>query len=366
MMIICINKKLIRIIVTFAGLLFIFIGCASIFSSTREEIPETDDLFSQLNGYVIIDRPASISAIELPLKEQFIVREPYKTSKAIHRISGPDKQGRIAFIDDDLEFYSLKLIEMRTKNETEILSRKGSHWSHEKENYGISFSYSDTGGFVAFVRNYDGVSKLIPNVYVSIGHLEIIDTDKKSDVKTSIKVLDQGLDWFPDGSKLVYTALIPRFQISKDIETQFADGFGSDMISWPNTPIVTMLNLKDMSTKQLHIGWNPRVSKDGSSIAIQDYQGRIRLYKVSNGSSLPVSVPIGQECHVFSMIGKDYLLYKTIPIKGRKHRMTSTFGRTPIWTLRVAQMNTTRYKTVVQDLDRHRRVSYGVVEQKRN
>jgi hypothetical protein len=50
------------------------------------------------------------------------------------------------------------------------------------------------------------------------------------------------------------------------------------------------------------------------------------------------------------------ILYKTILIEGRKHRWTSTFCRTPYWTLRVAQINTTKYKKLIRDIDRNKRV----------
>jgi hypothetical protein len=358
-----INKKLMNIIIIFVGVLFI--GCTSALSFSSADNPESDDLLRQLNGYIIIDKPkGGIVAIELPSNKEIIIRQPWGISNPVKALGGLDKQGRIAFIDSDLgsKTYSLKIINISTKKETEVFTRPGSYWPHEKQNYGKSFSFSDTGGLAAFVKNYKDDSSLIPNDYVSIGDLEIVNTEKRSTVKTDINILDMGIDWFPDGEKLVYVALMPKDKINKDLTTKFADGFGSEMMTWHSTPVIVLLNLADMSTKQLHIGWNPIVSKDGSLILIQDYKGRIRLYDVSSGDSIPVNVPIGEECRVFSLIGKDFLLYKTIPATGRKHRLTSTFGITPYWTLRVAQMNTTKYKTVIQHLDEHRIVSYGEVQ----
>jgi hypothetical protein len=354
-----IDRKLINTIIIFV--VAMVVGCASGLSSSNANDPESDDLLLHLNGYIIIDRPGDISSIELPSNKQLIVREPCGVDKSsAYALSGPDRKGRIAFIATyATDIYSLKIIDMATKNEKEIFTRPGSYWLHIKENYGKSFSYSGNGKFAAFVRNYDSVPALIPDDYVNIGNLEIVDTEKINTVKTDIKVLDKGLNWFPEGKKLAYVALIPKDKINKDLATNFEDGFGSDMMTWHSTPVVVLLNLKDMSTKQLHIGWNPIVSRDGSSIVIQDYQGRIRLYNIASGASILISVPIGEECHVFSFIGKDFLLYKTIPVVGRKYRFTSTGGRTPFWTLRVAQMNTSKFKTIVEQLDIHRRVSYG-------
>jgi len=350
-----VNKKLINIIIVFVGVLVI--GCVSGLSSSSENNQESDDLLLQLKGYIIIDRPGT-SAIELPSNKQVVIRK-----YGVDALGGPDSQGRIAFIDSDLgaKTYSLKVIDVVTKKETEVFTRQGSYWPHEKENYGKSFSFSQDGGLVAFVKNYKNDFSLMPDDYVGIGHLEIVNAEKRNTIKTDIQVLDKGLNWFPGGKKLVYVAVMPRDKVRHDLVEKFEDGFGSEMMTWHSTPVVVMLNLKDMSTKQLHIGWNPIVSKDGSSILIQDYKGRIRMYKVSSGNSMPVNVPIGEQCHVFSFIGKDIILYKTIPDTDRKYRLTSTLGTTPYWTLRVAQINTSKYKTIVQHLDIHRRVSYGEV-----
>ena len=359
-MMIYIIKKLTNVFVIFSGV--VIIGCLAGLASSSTDYPESDDLLLQLSGYIIMDVPRDISAIELPSNKRFVVRESSGTDKSTaYALSGPDRKGLIAFIDTKYatDVYSLKIIDIWTKNEKEIFTRQGSFWIHKKENYGESFSYSDNGKFAAFVRNYDSVPALIPNDYVKIGNLEIVDIEKRNMVKTDIKVLDKGLNWFPKGQKLAYVGLITKDKINKDLITNFEDGFASEMITWHSIPVVVILNLKDMSTKQLHIGWNPIVSRDGSSIVIQDYQGRIRLYNIASGASIPISVPIGEECHVFSFIGNDFLLYKTIPIAGRKYRFTSTFGRTPYWTLRVAQMNTSKFKTIVEQLDIHRRVSYG-------
>ena len=120
-----VNKKLINIIIVFVGVFVI--GCVSGLSSSSENNQESDDLLLQLNGYIIMDRPEDISAIELPSNEQIVVRERCKTDKSVHSLSGPDRRGRIAFIDSRLEpdIYSLKIIDMWTKKETEASHDRG-------------------------------------------------------------------------------------------------------------------------------------------------------------------------------------------------------------------------------------------------
>ncbi|MEE9912967.1 MAG: hypothetical protein K4571_14740 [Deltaproteobacteria bacterium] len=204
-----INILLILFIVAFT------VSCASGLSNLfKTNPPETDDLLLQLEGYIIMDKPrGGIVARLLPSNTEMIIRKPWGIGDPVKSLGGPDNQSRIAFLEDhDSETYSLKLMDMKTTKETEIFSKKRSSWSHVQENYGKSFSYSAAGGLVAFVRMFKSMPSLIPNSYPHIGDLEIVDTEKGSVVTTDIKALDNGLDWFPDGKRLVYVELIPRGQ----------------------------------------------------------------------------------------------------------------------------------------------------------
>jgi len=327
--------------------------------------PESNDLLTQLHGYILIDKPkGGILAIELPSTKEIIIRKPWgEKNNPVDALSGPDNQGRIAFIDSGLGAtnYSLKVIDLNTQKETEIFTRHGSSWPHETQNYGDSFSLSPTDGVVAFIINYKDDFSLIPNDYVNIGTLEIVKIKNGDVIKTDIKALDKGLSWFPDGKQLAYVALIRKDKLPNHLRTTFDDNFGREMTLWKSIPVTFLVDLTKMSSRPIHIGWNPIVSKDGSSILIQDYEGRIRLYKISSGESVSVNLPPAKQSHVFSFIGQDMLLYKGLPTKGskQKFRLTSTFGTTPYWTLKVAQLNTGKFKTLIQYLDIHRRVSFG-------
>ena len=325
--------------------------------------PESEDLLPQLHGYIIMDRERGIIGIELPSTKEIIIRKPWdKKNNPVDALSGPDNQGRIAFIDSDLgaEIYSLKIIDMATRKETVVFTLHGSYWPQD-ENYGQSFSYSRTGGMVAFITNYKDDLSLIRNDYVNIGTLEIVKTEKGIVIKTKIKALDKGLAWFPDGKQLVYAALVRKNELPHNLKMQFDDGFGREMNAWHSIPVVFVLDVITMSSRPLHIGWNPIVSSDGSSIFIQDYKGRLRKYIMATHDSISVDIPPTKQSHVFSSIGNDVLLYKGLPTKGskQKFRFTSTFGTTLYWTLKVAQLTTGKFKTIEQYLDIHRRVSYG-------
>lgn len=332
--------------------------------------PESGDILPQLHGYIIVDMPrGGIVAIELPSMKEIIIRKPWdEKNSPVDALSGPDNHGRIAFITSNLgsTTYSLKVIDVNTQKETEVFTRHGSSWPHETQNYGHSFSLSPDGGMIAFIINYENNLSLIPNDYVNIGALEIVKIENGSVTKTDIKALDNGLSWFSDGEQLAYAALIRKEELPNNLRTNFDDDFGREMKTWHSVPVTFLLNLAKMSSKPLHIGWNPTVSKDGSSILIQDYEGRMRLYKISSGESTSVNLPPARQSHVFSLIGQDMVLYKGLPTKGskQKFRLTSTFGTTPYWTLKVAQLNTAKFKTVIQHLDIHNRVSFGEITQR--
>src|SRR5438128_1086143 len=90
-----------------AGMSIAAVCCASCASRQARTVPgpETDKLVPQATGYVLMTKPPSgITAIELPsLKETIVRREDAgnpNDTPTIHMLSGPDRDGRIAYIED--------------------------------------------------------------------------------------------------------------------------------------------------------------------------------------------------------------------------------------------------------------------------
>jgi hypothetical protein len=351
-----INKKLVLIF-----LIAIILSSCGVYLPTVDG-PESPELLQHIQGYIITDKAVGgLVAIELPSEKEIVVRKADDNHAPIHCLSGPDNKGRIAVIESGNETYTLKIIDIGARKEREIFTRQGSYWPHYDENYGDSFSFSNSGGMIAYIRNYKSESSFIPNRSIQIGQLVIVNSETGKIMQTEIKALDEGLAWFPDGEKLLYSAIVNRTDLPKNIATSFDDNFAGEMKAWQNIPVVFQLDLKKMIARQLHVGLNPIVSRDGDSVLLQDYAKRMRLYKVSTDESTAIDIPAAKDAQVFSFIGEELFLYRGLPTKGssQKWRFTSTFGRVPIWTLKVAHLKSGKFKTIVQELDIHRRVSFG-------
>lgn len=333
--------------------------------------PEATDLLHDLKGFIMIDRPVGgIVAIELPTLKEMIIRKPWgekekEYKKSIHQFSGPDNKGRIVFLEDQWKEknFSFKVMDMNTKNEDEIFTRTGSMWTFQKENYGESLSLSPKGGLVAFAANNRGVQMENPPALLEVGQLEIWNIDTKEKVQSgNIKILDNGLCWFPDGKRLALVQLISKSELGDNfLKKLVEDSIYKPYKNWNKIPVVSILDLKDNSIRIIDIGIEPVISPKGESVLMRSTinQNFYKLYTLARDGSIPINFS-GQSYQVFSFITEDIILYRGYPTAGteQKWRHTSTGGGIRMFSLKIAQLNTNRFVTILPSIDRWDRISF--------
>src|SRR5437867_2555161 len=133
--------------------------CVSALSpyTTAEEItvagPESDKLLTGVRGYLLTSRNSrDINCIELPTLKETIVRPmrpQVRDDPTIHALSGPDAQGRIAYIEDHFfveneknRRHLLKTIRLDGTENTELFSRPGDAMWASKGEIGKSIALS--------------------------------------------------------------------------------------------------------------------------------------------------------------------------------------------------------------------------------
>src|SRR5205807_755765 len=135
----------------------------------------------------------------------------------IHALSGPDADGRIAYIEDHFfvanetdRRHLLKTIKLDGTQDTELFSRLGNAmWAATPAGHGEighHLALAPVHGRVAFLSGLSSVQ--MPSAYLHVGSVEIWDVDKKAGRKRDIRALDEGLAWFPDGKRLAYVKLV--------------------------------------------------------------------------------------------------------------------------------------------------------------
>ena len=155
--------------------------------------PESKVLATRLSGYVVRTRaPGEIVALTLSTFQQSIVRPAAPADvdlyPTIHALSGPDDDGRIAYIEDHFfvadekdQKHLLKTIKLDGTADMEIFSRRGSAmWAATAAGggeIGMCLALAPSGGKVAFLSELS--DKQMPNALLYEGKIEIWDVAKK-------------------------------------------------------------------------------------------------------------------------------------------------------------------------------------------
>jgi hypothetical protein len=342
------------------------------------EGPESKDLAGRLSGCVIRTKaPGEIVALSLPTLRESIVR-PAAPADAdfyptIHALSGPDKDGRIAYIEDHFcvanekdQKHLLKTIKLDGKADTEIFSRRGSAmWAATPAGggeIGSQLALAPSGGKVAFLSELS--DRQMPDALLYEGKIEIWDVARKIRLDLSPKAIDQPMSWMPDGRRLLYVRLIPRDELPNPATG--LEHFGDYVKDWSAVPAVYVLDTKSGKSDFLQVGWLPVACSDGKTILVGGWKDRSELIwdqlHLEKGESKRVEWP-GAANGAFAAPAEDLVLYWGLPtadapIKYTKHH-SPFIGPKLMLTVKVARIDSPEFQTVVPEIDPRSLVSFG-------
>jgi len=367
----------------FVIVLILFVGITAIFpvacTSTGAESgqagtvpgPESNKLVRATTGFVVFERPygGGISAVELPsLRETTVIPDPPADTSdrpTIHAISGPDDQGRLAYIEDHFfvadkkdRRHLLKTAWIDGSHDTAMFTRPGdAMWATSAAGHGEigrHIALSPTGGRVAFLSATSDVQ--MPGALYIAGSVEIWDVAKKTGNKTNIRAIDDGLAWFPDGKKLAYVKFVEFKAVPPRDE---ADPFGQWFDKWDKLPAVYIRDVDAGTERFLHVGASPVVSSDGAKALVYDCYSNYKLVDIATGKATAAKPP-GE---VFALSDHGVVLTRTSPTAGAKLRYTDNnsplSGPKLILALKLFSLDTSEFQTVVPYIDPRLKVSFG-------
>lgn len=344
--------------------------------------PETDKLLPATTGYVLFafggDQPDGIAvgdivAVHFPSLKNTIVRPATAPNEidmpTIHSLSGPDAEGRVAYVEDHFfvaeeknRRHLLKTIRIDGTRDTELFSRPGDAMWAKNGEIGSDLALSPVGGRVAFLSGLGHVQ--MPSAYLSVGSVEIWDVEKKNRIKATFKALE-GLAWSPDGKRLAYVKLVDRKAAAlADQATQSAP---KSFPGWEKVPAVFIRDVDAETETLLHVGWSPVVSSDGLSVLVSDLEGAWKSVNVATGKAVtaawpglwkPIAIPT-----------RDVALSVCLPTQGKKVRFTehnsALVGPKEMLSLKLAKVNGNEFQTVVPQIDPRACISFGRVVEKK-
>ncbi len=329
--------------------------------------PENPTLMSGLQGYIVIDRSiGGIVGEALPALQEIVIRNPGPEIGTVHSVSGPDSLGRVAFIENyGIENRHLvKVMRIDGSGEELVVERSGDAlWGKE---IGDHLALAPAGGLVAFVINLSTVKMRKPRAYFQRGRIAIWDVDTKEPLQTGTTALDDNLCWFPDGRHLAYVDLLSRDEAVKVLRKHVdpTEDYGTVLIERKQVPVVHVMDTTTGKTEALHVGLGPVVSADGTRVLMRDLEGRWRMFDLDRQRSEPVSAPGRAWPGAIALFDANLVLYWAWPTEGTELRWTqhnsSLVGPKPMLTLKVADLRTGDFRTLVPYIDPRRDVSYGV------
>ncbi len=325
--------------------------------------PERDDLAAQLDGVILMDRPVGgMTAIRAADGVQSEVRPQSRTKGTVHSIGGPDREGRIAFVANHMteERHELRVVGGRGSGERVLFSRPGDALWPQYHAMGAYLALAPTGGLVAFISHTRDAQMYHPQVLLTEGRLELWNTVRPFGQLRGTWALDARMSWFPDGVRLAYAALVPHPEAGAlPLED---DSFGAQWARWPRVPFTYVLNTSTGRSDPIHVGTDPIVSSDGAAILVSDGDGRHRLVDMASRKSDPATLP-GFWGEAFALVKGTFALYVAYPTEGLGGGYTESnsplVGPKQMLSIKVADVETGRFQTVVRSVDPRRCLSYG-------
>ncbi len=290
-------------------------------------------MIARATGCVVFDNPvAGISAIGLRNLKEATVRAPNPARDALHSVAGPDADGWVVFVDFnmDTKTHSMRAMKMDGTGEVEIFDRPGDAlWDNPMSTPVLA----PRGGNVAFLTQ--PVKRFAPPI-VS-GPIDVWNIQTKTEHSTDVIAMNRGLSWFPDGKRLAY-------------------------VQQGEPETIYVLDVETGERKLLRKGRFAMVSTDGESLLVNTAEGNFDV-DLKTGESRKVDWP-GKWGGPIAFIGKNLILYWGLPTTGSSPEVTENnsplVGPKPMGTLKLADLSSRRFQTVVPYIDPRREVSFGI------
>ncbi len=337
------------------------------------EGPESPNLAQTIRGTVLArGAQGEITATDLPSGRRREVIPP-KQPFVVHAISGPSKNGAIAYVEDyyfgvpeSRRHHTIKILNLADNTQATLFSRPGSAmWATTAAGHGEiggHLALDPTGKSVAFLSGL--TPRQMPGALLTQGSIEVWDVATTTGKVASAIALDEPMSWFPGGRRLAYSTLVDRDQLPANAPglDVFGNYFG---VEWAQLPAIHILDIRSGTSEFFCVGWTPIVAIDGKTITVGGWGSNGQSWQVVDVASKKASDldPPGLVGSIVASIEENRTVYWGLPTAGTKLSSTENNsqlrGPKLMLTIKVADPRTRAFSTILPNIDPRSPVSFG-------
>ena len=289
----------------------------------------------------------------------------HQSSHVITAVSGPDIQGRVAFIEAETASYSLKTVTLEGREETTVFERQGSAtWPTDGVlKVGRHLAISPRDGKVAILKDLH--RRQMPGALLGAGSIEIWDLATKTSVDAGVTSMDETLSWLADNRTVIYSSLTMRSSLP-DRAVGFGL-FGGYVSSWSAVPAIYALDTATGRSTFLSVGWQAVAGARGKSVMVGGWvaEGDRRwiVVDLATGREQPMAGLPGDWLGPIAEVDEGLVLFVGLPTAGREVRFAdnhSPLRNAPqMMSIKVVDLTTGAFETMVPYIDPRISISVG-------
>lgn len=319
--------------------------------------PEALDLLERAHGTLLLAPPdGALETLSLPDAARRTALDANAVS-AVVRVAGPDRRGRFAVVahSERERVHTLQRIDEHGRAEV-IFEGRGEFG--DEAQLGQHVALDANGELLAFVARPRPVHVGGADARRMEGDLDLWRIEGREHWPTSLRALDDTLEWVPGAPRLVFTAFVEGDLARELLERHVAesDGFGRSSRDWKRVPVVHEFDFTRWTVRALHVGEHPLVAPDGRSILLRDLDQNWRLLDLERDQSRAVRAPGAIWPGAVAFVDCDTALYWARPTEGVASNDAVGAARCA---LKLLDLRNGTFQTVVPSLDPRSRLSYA-------